>query len=132
MPRPAGRGQRDRLEDRRSIGEVAVAEHRAERGHEVAACPRCHCQGRAQQHDAEVGVLAHGLPRRHHGTENALAEPGPVAGQCRCRRCRAAAKIAGPHAVAGGEIMHVAGFWRRQLFLAGGDEAPYLISTGCS
>ena len=77
-----------------------------------------------EQHDAEIGVLPDGLPRRLDRAPDALAHRKPRLPHDGRGGFGARHEVVDGHVVARGEAMHVAGLQRIELGKAGVKEAP--------
>ncbi len=106
-----GIGPADRGKD---VGRVPGVE-RSEGIRDVNAALRGQRQGRAEQEDAEIGVLADSLHRRLDPAEHTGAEPRPGPRQMGRRDSGARDEIRDDHAVAGGEGVDIAGLERIEL-----------------
>src|SRR5579875_2458128 len=120
---PGGGGKGDGAEDRLGIGEIGFLQHRAERRPQRRFRPLGrHGQRRAEQDDAEIGVLPDRCARGGDRLENARTERRTGAAKQRRRNRGALLEIGDFHAMPRGKAMHVAGLGRGQFVQAGGQK----------
>ena len=122
--KPTGIGARDGLEGEFRVGARKALEHAGDAQRQILAgkIQRGLSQRRAEQNNAEIGVLPDPRESRLDGGEN----PRPDIYARRREGDRgdmgAVDEILGLHAMPGGEDMNIAGLWRLQFVLASREE----------